>query len=57
MEKIKAFQVRLPKSVWLFLKDQSARQERSMNDLIFICIEKYKKRVESRLTQDDSVVS
>jgi hypothetical protein len=52
----KAFQMRMPKDIWLFLKKTAADQERSMMDIILTCVEKYKKRCEKKLTDDDTLV-
>lgn len=57
MDKLKAFTVRFPKPVWVFLKKCSIEQERSMADVIIECITKYKRRVETKeLTDDDTLV-
>ena len=53
----KAFQVRLERDTWIFLKRISAEQERSMATIIEECVKKYKKRFESGLTSSDTVVS
>lgn len=55
--KTKAFQVRLPLETWRFLKKIAVDQERSMASIIEACIEKYKKKIENRLTHSDTVVS
>ncbi len=57
MSRIKAFNVRLSKELWAFLKKQSAEQEKSMNGIIIKCLEKYKKTREKTLTSSDTVVS
>ncbi len=51
---IKLFTLRLPKSVWLFLKAKSAEQEIPMAEIIVRCVEKYKKKFENKLTDEDS---
>lgn len=53
---VKAFQIRLDKEVWMFLKLLSARQERSMNLIIEECVNKYKKRFDKVLTGSDTTV-
>lgn len=53
---VKAFQIRLDKEVWMFLKLLSARQERSMNLIIEECVNKYKKRFDKVLTESDTAV-
>jgi ATP-dependent protease Clp ATPase subunit len=57
MSNIKAFNIRLPKEIWAFLKKQSIDQEKAMNVIVVDCLEKYKKKFEKKLTQDDAVVS
>lgn len=56
-EPTKAFQVRIKRETWLFLKRISAEQERSMANIIEGCVEKYKKKFENKLTDNDTVVS
>ena len=53
---VKSFNVRLKKDVWVFLKTIAATQERSMMDVIRECVEKYKKRIENKLTDNDANV-
>lgn len=48
---LKNFNMRMPKEIWLFLKHTSAHKGISMTDIIVACVEKYKKRIESKLTQ------
>jgi hypothetical protein len=55
--KTKAFQVRLPIDTWKFLKKIAIDQERSMASIIENCVEKYRKKLENRLTSSDTVVS
>ena len=56
MQDTKAFQIRMPKETWVFLKKKAVDQERSMNDLILSCVEKFKKRYENKLTDSDTNV-
>lgn len=49
---IKMFQIRMPKDMWVFLKKTSVDQEISMMDIIVRCVDKYKKRIENKLTDD-----
>ena len=53
----KAFQVRLPIEIWKFLKKTAIEQERSMANIIEECVEKYKKKLENKLTNGDTKVS
>jgi hypothetical protein len=53
---IKHFNVRIPKELWMFLKLESARSEIAMTDIICSCLEKFKKRIENKLTRDSADV-
>lgn len=50
---LKLFNMRLPKHIWLFLKNTAAAQERSMTDIIVEGVEKYKTKLEKKLTNAD----
>jgi len=52
----KMFTVRLPKDLWLFLKQKSAEQEESMQNIIIRCVGKYKNKFEKRFTADDTLI-
>lgn len=54
---IRAMNIRIPQVTWRFLKTISLDQERSMNNIIIECVEKYRKRIENRLTENDTMVS
>ena len=56
MSTVKAFSVRIPKELWLFLKNRSAEKEKPMNDIIQLCLEKYKKTCEKHLTNQNTMV-
>lgn len=56
MSDIKTFNMRMPKETWRFLKKVAAEQERSMGEIIISCVEKYKKRLENKLTDQDANV-
>jgi len=45
----KAFNIRVPKYLWLFLKQRAASQEVSMTKIICHCIETYMKKVEKAI--------
>lgn len=47
---LKAFNVRLSKETWRFLKKTALEQERTMGEIVETCVEKYKKRLENKLT-------
>lgn len=53
---IKCFNMRMPKHLWIFLKHLSATKGISMTDIIIERVDKYKKRLESRLTNTDTKV-
>ncbi len=53
---IKTFNMRMPKEMWLFLKKTAASQEVSMTDIILRCVDKYKKKLENKLTDPDTHV-
>lgn len=53
---IKMFQMRMPKELWIFLKKTAIDQEISMMDIIVRCVNKYKKRLENKLTDNDTRV-
>jgi hypothetical protein len=55
-DQIKTFNMRMPRDIWIFLKRTAADQEISMTDIIVRCVEKYKKRLENKLTDDDTSV-
>jgi hypothetical protein len=52
----KAFSIRLPKETWKFLKIYCLDREETMNHVINRCIDKFKKKVENRLTDKNTVV-
>jgi hypothetical protein len=56
MQEFKAFNLRMPREIWVFLRKQSIVQEKAMNAIILGLIEKYKKSLEKKLTSDDMVV-
>ena len=51
-KEIKMFQMRMPKDMWVFLKKAAIDQEVSMMDIIVRCVDKYKKRMENKLTDE-----
>lgn len=50
MNNVKTLSIRIPKEIWIFLKSQSTRKEKTMNALIVACLKKYKKKLEKVLT-------
>lgn len=52
----KAFSVRMPKDMWVFLKNESIRKEVSMIDIIIKCLDKHRKIIDKRLTAKDTLV-
>lgn len=63
MNQIKAFQIRIPKESWAFLKKKGVDRELSMNEIIVELIETYKNKCEkkinikNKLTHSDIIVS
>ncbi len=55
-KELKSFNMRMPKETWQFLKRQAAAQEVSMTEIILRCVDKYKKRFDNKLTDDDTNV-
>lgn len=51
MEHEKALNIRMPKEMWLFLKNQSIDQEKSMNEIVLKRLENYKKNIEKRVDE------
>jgi len=56
VSEIKSFQIRLPKELWIFLKQRSVAEQRAMNQIIIDSVTNLKKTCEKRLTEIDSVV-
>lgn len=50
---LKHFNMRMDKELWLFIKNASAAQDISMGDLIINLVEKYKSKIEKKLTTKD----
>lgn len=49
---VKNLIIRLPKDMWTFLRMNSFKQEESMNAIVLRCLEKYRKKIESKLTTE-----
>lgn len=45
---LKYFNMRIPKDVWMFLKQSAAAQELSMTDIIVTSLDLYKKKLEKK---------
>jgi len=45
----KAFNVRLPKNTWRFLKELAFREEVTMNDIIVKCVQKLEMKAQKRV--------
>ncbi len=62
MKDIKAFQLRIPKEHWIFLKKKGIDRELSLNAIIVELIESYKNKcgkkysIKNTLTSRDTVV-
>jgi hypothetical protein len=54
MAEIKAFNVKVPKELWAYLKKRSVDCDMSMNDIVNSLLRKYKERNEKKLTIDDA---
>ena len=52
----KVINLRLPKELWLFIKHQSIREERSVNKIMCSYIEKDQKKFEKKLTENHTMV-
>ena len=50
---LKTFNLRMPKETWVFLKNYSTSKEISMSEIVLNQVDKYKKRIESKLTYKD----
>ncbi len=48
MEKTKAFNIRIPKHLWEFLRKRSTDKEKSMNSILMDLLEKHMKQIEKR---------
>ncbi len=47
-EEMKTFNMRMPKDMWFFLKQHALMNDESMTDIMIRCVEKFRKRVESK---------
>ena len=52
-EGMKTFNMRMTKSMWMFLKRVAAEQEESMTDIVNRCVEKYKKKFDNKNVPKD----
>lgn len=48
MADMKAFNVKVPKEIWQFIKTESVHQEKSMTEIVCGCLTRYKKKREER---------
>lgn len=48
---VKAFNIRLPKEIWAFVKHKAIERDTSMNDLIISLIEIYKKKYDIKVAK------
>jgi len=51
-KELKSFCVRLPHDTWLFLKHTSAEQGVSMADIIVRCVDKYRKKLQTKVDNE-----
>lgn len=56
LDEMKTFNLRIPKYLWLFLKAESAEKETPMGGIVVDCVERYKKRMENKLTKKNANV-
>ncbi len=47
----KSFNLRMKKELWMFLKKTAASHEMNMSEILLSCLEKYKRKLENKLTQ------
>lgn len=52
MTNIKAFNIRLPKEMWIFIKKKAIDREMSINQLLIELIKKYQKKFENSVDND-----
>ena len=51
-ENITTFTMRIPKDMVVFLKKTAADQEESMSSIVMRCLDKYRKKLESKAKDD-----
>ena len=51
-ENMTTFTMRIPKDMVIFLKKTAADQEETMSSIVVRCVEKYRKKLESRINKD-----
>ncbi len=51
-ENYRTISVRIRKPLWKFLKRASMDQERTIGNIVQVCLESYKNRLENKLTDD-----
>jgi len=49
-KEIKVFNIRMPYEIWKFLKTTAVQNDISMADIVINCVEKYKKKLDNKLT-------
>ena len=49
MSGLKTFNIRLPKDIWIFLREESTAKEKSMNFIIVEALEKLRKKRQKEL--------
>ena len=53
---MKQFNVRMPKDLWVFLKNEATANDTSMTGIVNQYVEKHKKRTENKLTRKAAMV-
>lgn len=56
MDKLINLSIRLPKELHTFLRKNAFDQNTSINSVILKCLQKFKKKEEKKLTQDETIV-
>ncbi len=55
-EPLKTFNIRIPRSLWAYVKKMSIDRDQTMNSLLISLLEKQKKKDENKLTNTDANV-
>lgn len=51
-EELKSFNIRMSHDIWIFLKYKSFQDGTSMNFIINECLNKFKKKIDNKLTKE-----
>lgn len=50
---LKTFTLRMPRDIWVFLKETSAAQDMSMGDIMVGCVDRYRKKIRSKTASSE----